>query len=118
VGAPVVVNGAMIQCVACPAPGVLTVLPTGQVMAGNQPVATIQDAKPMVNIKPFGPCALTPLPPSPSGGPCVPKTTVWTPGSPITTIGGQPIVTQTSQCMCASGGVIMVVNTPAMTTMA
>ncbi len=115
---PVVVNGAMIQCTGSPAPGVLTVIPAGRPMVNGQAVANITDAAPMVNIKPFGPCAFTPAPPSPSGGPCIPKTVAWTPGKPTVMIGGQPVVTQTSTCQCGSGGTIMVTMTPAMTVQA
>ena len=56
----------MIVCTACPKPQPLMVTSQPNVFASDQLCATIADCIPMVNILPFGPCALTPLPPSPS----------------------------------------------------
>ena len=43
--------------------------------------------------------------------PCVPVIPApWTPGSPTVLIGGKPVVTSTSTCMCSWAGVITVVN--------
>ena len=99
----------MIMCTGCPKPQPLTV--TSQQIATNsgQLCATIADCAPMTNILPFGPCAFTPLPPSPSGGPCIPKPAgMWTPGSSITSIQGMPALRNSDTLQCASGGTITV----------
>lgn len=109
-----VVDGALLECsMTFPpkTPGKLTVLPTGRVTAGDKPVATIMDNKPMVNIASFGVCndsmnptviaatasasgvhtpaACNPLPIGP-----------WTPGSSKTMIGNLPALTKDSTCKC------------------
>lgn len=125
----VVVNGAMMQCTFGAAPSSLTVLPVARVMASSQPAATIMDSKPMANIKPFGVC-MSPSNPQVAAAtaaalgvltpqPCIPATaSPWTPGSPTVTIGGQPVLTNVSQCMCTWGGVISVTANPNMTVQA
>ena len=41
--------------------------------------------------------------------PCVPAIPApWVPGSPTVLVGGQPALSNTSQCLCAYGGVITV----------
>lgn len=112
---------AMLQCSFGMAPSTLTVLPLSRVFATNQPAASIQENKPMVNIMPFGMCntlsnpqvasataaaqgVLTPMP-------CIPMTTTpWTPGSAIVTVGGQPALTNTCTLNCQWGGVITITN--------
>jgi uncharacterized Zn-binding protein involved in type VI secretion len=114
-----VVAGATLQCTFGVAPATLNVLPANRVMAGGVPAATIQDHVPMVNIPTFGMCSspsnptvasataaamgvLTPMP-------CVPVTSApWAPGSPTVMIGGQPALSNTSQCMCTWGGLITI----------
>lgn len=115
----VVTNSASIQCTFGVAPSVLTVLPANKTMASSQPAATIMDQKPFLNIAPFGMCmsmanptvmaatvaafgALTPMP-------CTPVTSApWVPGSPTVLIGNFPALTNSSQCICAYGGVITI----------
>lgn len=120
---PVVVNGAQVTCSFGVAPSALVVVPTGSsvITAGNQPVATIMDKNPMVNIMPFGVCN-TPSNPQVAAAtaaamgvltpqPCIPNTTApWVPGKPTVTIGGKAVLTSTSTCMCMWGGVITVVS--------
>ena len=102
------------------APSVLTVLPTCKTMT-SQPIATIMDNKPMVNIAPFGMCTcmgnptvsaatsaalgvLTPMP-------CIPATaSPWAPGSPTVLVAGNPALNNTSKLMCSYGGVIQITN--------
>lgn len=114
-----VVNGALLQCSFGLAPSSLVVLPVNRMMSSNQPAANIMDHKPMVNIMPFGMCAcpanptvasatsaalgvLTPMP-------CVPATSSpWMPGSPTVMLANQPVLNNTSTCMCNWGGVITV----------
>jgi hypothetical protein len=99
-----------IACTGCPIPNSLIV--TSQPAALNESAqrATIADCAPMVNIMPFGPCAFTPAPPSPSGGPCIPKPVgMWKPGSTTTLVANIPALRQTDTLQCASGGTIMVI---------
>ena len=100
-----------IMCTGCPAPSVLTVTSQPTVFNTEQLCATIMDCIPMVNLKPFGPCAFTPEPPSPSGGPCIPKPAgTWTPGATTTTYDNMPALRQTDTLQCAMGGTIMILN--------
>jgi hypothetical protein len=121
-----VTTGAMLQCSFGVAPSTLQVLPTGRVMAGSMPAATIQDHVPIANIPPFGMCSsianptvatataaalgvLTPMP-------CVPATPApWIPGAPTVMIGGMPALDNTCKLMCLWAGVIQIVN-PGQTT--
>jgi hypothetical protein len=116
-----VVNSAQIKCSQAMPPGkaVLTVLPTGMVDAGNLPVATIMDYKPLVNIPTFGACnsstnpAVIAATSAASGvhtpAPCVPAITApWSPGSSKTTVGGLAALTKDSKCMCTWTGQITI----------
>jgi uncharacterized Zn-binding protein involved in type VI secretion len=117
-----VVANAQLQCPFGIAPSTLGVVPMGPSLnqSGGQFVATIQDFKPMVNIRPFGMCT-TPSNPQVAAAtaaalgvltpqPCIPVTTApWAPGSPTVMVGGQPALNNTSKCMCSWGGVISVV---------
>jgi hypothetical protein len=114
-----VTNGALCQCAFGAAPCPLTVLPTGRVLAGGGPAASIMDNKPMVNLASFGMCSspanpavaaataaalgvLTPMP-------CVPFTAApWAPGSPTVMLGGQPALNMSSKLLCNWGGLISV----------
>jgi hypothetical protein len=112
-GGPLQVINAMntIVCSACPKPQPLMVTMQQNVFASDQLCATIEDRAPAVNILPFGPCALTPAPPSPSGGPCVPKTApTWLPGSSTTTYDGIPALRVTDTLQCLTGGTIKVMQ--------
>jgi Domain of unknown function (DUF4280) len=112
-------SGAQLMCSLGAAPAVLNVLPLARTLVAGRPAATTFDYQPLVNIPTFGLCAslgnptvvaataaalgvLTPMP-------CVPATaTPWVPGSPTVTVGGKPGLSNTSQCLCAYGGVITV----------
>ncbi len=119
----IVVSDAQIMCAFGAAPGTLTVLPSGPALQqiGGKNVATIMDHKPNVNIAAFGMCTTLSNPQvasatSAASGvltpqPCIPVTTApWTPGSSTLMLGGQPVLTDPSTCMCAWGGQISVVN--------
>jgi uncharacterized Zn-binding protein involved in type VI secretion len=111
-----VCGGAVMNCPFGVAPSVLNVLPQSKAI-NNMPMANIMDNKPFVNILPFGMCnsvanptvaaataaalgVLTPMP-------CVPNVAApWAPGSSTVFIGGQPALTDSSQCQCLWGGVI------------
>lgn len=116
-----VVSGAPTQCTFGIAPGSLIVPPDKMVNAESRPVATIMDNKPYVNITPFGLCnslsnpitaaqtsaALGVLTP----GTCTPVIPApWAPGSPTVLVKNQPALTETSQCMCAYGGMIRIIT--------
>ena len=112
-------SGALLQCSFGVAPSPLSVLPTGRVNGGGPPAATIMDNKPMVNIAPFGMCSspsnptvaaataaalgvLTPMP-------CLPAIPApWQPGSPMVKIGSMPALNDSSQVVCAYGGMITI----------
>lgn len=115
-----VCTGAMMMCSFGMAPGTLTAIPKGQpVMGGGPPAATINDNIPMANIAPFGMC-MSPANPQVAAAtaaamgvltpmPCLPVIPApWTPGSPTVLINGVPALNNTSQCMCAWGGVITI----------
>lgn len=116
---PHVVNGAVLQCSFGAVPSALTVLPTNRMLSSNQPAATIMDHQPMVNIRPFGMCACPSNPQviaatSAAMGvftpqPCIPMTlTPWSPGSPTALLANQPMLNQTSRCVCQWGGIVSV----------
>jgi hypothetical protein len=120
VGLPVV-NGAQTMCSFGLAPSTLIVTPEKQTLTENMPAATILDNKPFVNVLPFGLCtslanpvtaaqtaaALGVLTP----GPCAPVIPApWVPGAPTVLVRNEPALTQQSQCMCAYGGVITILN--------
>lgn len=118
--AQLVCMGATLMCSFGMAPSSLTPIPKGlPVREGGQMAATIQDNLPMANIPPFGMC-ITPTNPQVAAAtaaalgvltpqPCIPVITApWTPGAPTVSINGAPALTNTSQCMCAWGGVITV----------
>jgi hypothetical protein len=114
-----VVQGAMLTCSFGVAPSTLNVLPDKRTLVESRPVATIMDNKPFVNIVPFGVCmslanpitaaqtaaALGVLTP----GTCIPVLPApWVPGAPTVLVGNMPALTNSSQCMCAYGGVITI----------
>jgi uncharacterized Zn-binding protein involved in type VI secretion len=125
-GAPNVVDGATLMCTFGAGVGNLVVLPINRVTVEGRPAATVADAVPLLNIRPMGLCmslanpavaaataaALGVLTPQA----CSPVTAAWMPGTPRTTIGGRPALTLGSQCRCAFGGVITVVQPGAMRT--
>ena len=118
----VVVSGAQITCTFGTMPSALTVVPAGQpVQGGGQLVARISDQAPNVNIAPFGMCTTLSNPQVASATsaaqgvltpqPCIPVTTApWAPGSPTVSVGGTPVLTSDSRCMCAWGGSISIVS--------
>ena len=109
--------GAMLQCTFGVAPSSLVVLPQNRVMIGGPPAANIMDNKPLVNIPPFGMCnslanptvasataaalgVLTPMP-------CIPVTVApWVVGAPTVLLGNMPTLNDSSQLICAWGGMI------------
>lgn len=114
-------NGAQLKCSMGSAPSNLVVLPTSQINAENQPMATIFDNIPNTNIMPFVLCqslanpavaaatalaqgALTPQA-------CTPVTPApWMVGSPTVILGGKPALNKDAKCMCVFAGMIEIVN--------
>ena len=124
----IVVNGASIVCpLGKPGTATLVVAPVARVQAGKQPVATIQDSKPMANIPTFGMCT-SPTNPQVAAAtaaalgvltpqPCVPVIAgPWAPGSPRVKVGGVQALTSDSSCMCSWGGKISVTSAGQQTT--
>ena len=115
-----IVNGASIKCdQGIPGTSSLIVLPTARVTAGDMPVATIMDFKPMVNIPTFGMCNSSTNPvviaaTSAASGvhtpaPCVPATSSpWSPGSATTSVGELKALTKDSTCKCMWQGSVSI----------
>jgi hypothetical protein len=113
-----VCNGAKLQCSMGAAPAVLIVV-NPKVTAQTQPVGTIMDHKPTVNVPPFGMCNAKANPAvisataaamgTPPPAPCVPNTTLpWTQGCTKLKIQSQAVIHDSSQLNCLWGGVISV----------
>ena len=117
-----VVNTAICTCSFGTVPMVLPVTSQQTVMMGGMPAATILDNK----CTTFGMCSCLAHPAvaaataaafgalTPSA--CIPLTlTPWAPGVPTVSVGGKPLLNNTSKLMCSYGGVIQVTMTPAVT---
>lgn len=120
-----VVSGATLQCSMGMMPSAMQVIPSG-VTSSNQPMATIMDNKPFVNIMPFGLCnsLANPITASQTAaalgvltpGTCTPVIPApWMPGSSTVLVGNLPALNDTSTCVCAYGGVVQVSVSPATT---
>jgi len=118
--APLVTATATATCSFGVAPSTLNVLPATQVLVEGKPVATIKDSAGMVNVPPFGMCSSLANPAVASATsaamgvltpqPCTPLPTPWTPGVPLVTAGGTPVVNATCTTTCSFGGVITITN--------
>ncbi len=115
--AKLVIHGALLKCSEGMAPSSLTVLPTNLTNGEDQPVATIMDHVPMVNIAPFGMCKSLANPQvaaatSAASGvltpqPCIPMTSApWTPGSSGVTVQGVAALVEGSTCVCTWAGTV------------
>lgn len=115
----VVTSGAVMTCNFGLAPSTLTVLPIMRPTSGGQPVATIADTVPMVNVPPFGNCTSMSYPPTAAATaaalgaltpmPCVPVIPApWIPGARVLTINQQPALLDNCKAMCAFGGQISI----------
>jgi hypothetical protein len=94
-----VVNGAQLECTLGVAPSKLVILPQHQVQLRGKNRANIGDAKPFVNILPFGVCKIT-SPPKP----CTPVCVMWIGGKPDVLIEGLPALLNSDKLACATGG--------------
>ncbi|MDA0313209.1 MAG: DUF4280 domain-containing protein [Gemmatimonadetes bacterium] len=119
------VSGSLLKCSMGVTPAPLTVLPLNRVMAQGSPAGNIMDNKPFVNIAPFGMCrsVVNPLVASATAAafgvltpmPCVPMTVApWISTSRVL-IGGAPMITKDSKCLCTWGGQITAAMSPAVT---
>lgn len=112
----VAVTGAFATCTFGVAPAAITAIPV-MVTVEKKPVVRATDIAPMANVGSFGMCT-TQVNPAvaaataaalgvPTPAPCVPNVAgPWTATSPTVTVGGVPVVTSSSMCMCAWTGVI------------
>ena len=114
-----VVDGATMKCGEGTSTASLAVLPTENTGAADKPAATVNDYKPMLNIKPFGMCKTQSNPQvaaatSAAQGvltpqPCIPVvTSAWSPGATGTRINGVKALTKDSTCKCQWTGTIEV----------
>jgi hypothetical protein len=125
---PLVTATATMTCSFGVAPAVLTVAPASQVLVEGKPVATIKDCVTGANVPPFGMCSSLANPAVASATaaaqgvltpqPCTPQLVPWTPGVPLVTAGGTPVVNSTCTSTCAFGGAITLTNPGATQTMA
>lgn len=117
--AKLVVHGATLSCDQGVAPASLTVLPVAQAGVDEQPIATVNDFQPMVNILPFGMCRTQANPQVAAASaaasgvltpqPCIPVTTApWGPGAGISSLHDVKLLTDDSTCKCAWAGTIKV----------
>ncbi len=120
-GLAAAVATSQLVCTQGSAPGALAVVPSSGVTMEFFPAATVADTAPLVNIPSFGMCrsianpsvaaataaalgVLTPMP-------CMPATSgTWTPGAPLTLIGGVPGLTLGSTCICSYAGVVSITD--------
>lgn len=116
-----VISGAKLKCSEGLSPGSLTVLPTNGTEGDDQPVATVDDHEPMVNIASFGMCktqsnpqvaaatsaaqgVLTPMP-------CIPLvTSAWSSGADDVTLSDTKALTEESTCSCQWSGTIEITD--------
>ena len=115
-----VVNGASLKCpLGLPGAAALAVLPTPMVSSGEQPVATVMDYKPLVNVPSFGMCTTLDNPQVKAATaaaqgtltpqPCLPVITQpWSPGSSTVTVGNNAALTSDSTCKCEWKGEISI----------
>ena len=116
-----VISGAKLKCNQGVSPSSLTILPVNGGEADRQPLATVDDYTPMVNIAAFGMCrtqanpqvasattaaqgVLTPMP-------CVPViSAAWSPGSTVVEVSGKKALTDDSSCNCQWTGKIEITD--------
>jgi Domain of unknown function (DUF4280) len=116
-----VLSGAMLQCNQGMAPSTLNVLPTNLAFGVEEPVATVMDHLPMVNVAPFALC-ISPANPQVAAAtaaamgvlapqPCVPMVPApWSPGATDATVGPFAALLDTDTCQCMWAGVIQIVD--------
>jgi hypothetical protein len=93
-----VVEGATLECTLGVTSSKLVVTPHG-VMLTDKNGANIGDAKPFINILPFGACNIT-SPPKP----CTPACAMWIGGKEDVHFEGLPALLNTDKLVCTAGG--------------
>jgi len=101
-----IVTGALCMCSFGAAPGTISATTAPLVKGIDMPIGTIMDKA----VTPFGICAQIPTAPVP----CSPVITSWVPGCPTVLVDKKPMLTNSCKGICAKGGVITFVSTPAM----
>ena len=99
-----VCNGAIIKCAMAVPPGIcsLMVLPDKRILSQGQPVASIMDFKPLLNIPTFGVCSITLMP-------CMPAlVTPWMPPKVNVLHSNQPALMSNCMLACSLGGIITI----------
>ncbi len=95
--------------------------PVNPVHLHGQPMANIQDYKPMMNVMPFGKCKsiLNPTVAAATAAnygklqemPCIPSIVApWTPGNATTLVKGQPALMDNGKLMCMYAGMIEITD--------
>ena len=103
-------SSGLIKCSFGVCPSSINHLPISGVFAGN-PHGNIMDNKPFINVAPFGMCT-SPANPAVAASfgmpqPCLPNPiTPWFPGTLNVMVGNMPSLNNSSQTLCAFGGVI------------
>jgi len=117
-----VCKGAKLKCsFGSSQPDLNVIQPVKPVYLHGEPMANIQDYKPMMNIQPFGQCKSLANPSvavatAAANGklqemPCIPNITApWMPGCMTIMVKGQPALTKDSKCMCMWAGVIEITD--------
>jgi hypothetical protein len=100
-----VVMGAQLECSLGVAPSNLVILPRNRVQLRGEYAANIGDAKPFVNIFPFGACKIT-SPPKP----CTPACTMWIGGKTDVLLGGLPRLLNSDKLVCTAGGGVITIK--------
>ncbi|MDR3031141.1 MAG: DUF4280 domain-containing protein [Holosporales bacterium] len=121
----IAVCGAICQCSCGMVPAVLNVLPTNRVIIGSQPVASVMDFVPMLNIATFVMCSSLANPTVATATaaataaalgvftlvpmPCVPAiSSPWIPTKPTVLLNSGSVVCSGNTCICAFGGAISI----------
>lgn len=116
-----VVHEAKIRCNQGTLPSALVVTPDSPAVAGDKPVATVQDHRPRRNIITFGMCRSPSNPQVASATsaamgvltpqPCVPATNQdWTPGAAFAVADDVNVLSSDSTCSCDWGGTIDILD--------
>jgi hypothetical protein len=118
--AKLVLSGATLKCSQGMAPGTLSVLPTNLTFGEAEPIASVMDHLPIVNVAPFALCRSPANPQvaaatAVAGGvlapqPCVPVVPApWSPGATDAQVGPFAALLDSDTCQCTWAGVIQIV---------
>jgi len=112
----VVVEGAIVTCVAGSAPTSLLVTSQETQTIDGLPVATIADSVGLTNIPTFGTCSLLTAEADGVPCPCLPATAgTWLTGATSQSIEDLPVLTESDTILCTIGGSITITD-PGQTT--